>query len=229
MIHTTPRVSVSPSFRTTAALPAGCRRTVLQKRRFITASYKYIGLCLFLLAIFRLWHQLPKRPANIALFFLSVAGMLFATVATLLVARDINQVLYQPRIDFFGLPFIYAFSSAVLLASDDRLIRNITAFALSALIAGNINTTAAAAKIWSQGFKAEMSFAERILTRLEDTSGFSPYRKYAFVQGGTLDFRSRFLIPGDSITAADGYTVTAPTYHGICRPKPTFFIIRIIL
>ena len=136
--------------------------------------------------------------------------MLFATVATLLVARDINQVLYQPRIDFFGLPFIYAFSSAVLLASDDRLIRNITAFALSALIAGNINTTAAAAKIWSQGFKAEMSFAERILTRLEDTSGFSPYRKYAFVQGGTLDFRSRFLIPGDSITAADGYTVTAP-------------------
>lgn len=136
--------------------------------------------------------------------------MLFATVATLLVARDINQVLYQPRIDFFGLPFIYAFSSAVLLASDDRLIRNITAFALSALIAGNINTTAAAAKIWSQGFKAEMSFAERILTRLEDTSSFSPYRKYAFAQGGTLDFRSRFLIPGDSITAADGYTVTAP-------------------
>lgn len=144
------------------------------------------------------------------MFFLSVAGILFATVATLLVARDINQVLYQPRIDFFSLPFIYAFSSAVLLASDDRLIRNITAFALSALIAGNINTTAAAAKIWSQGFKAEMSFAERILTRLEDTSGFSPYRKYAFVQGGTLDFRSRFLIPGDSITAADGYTVTAP-------------------
>ena len=77
---------------------------------FITASYKYIGLCLFLLAIFRLWHQLPKRPANIALFFLSVAGMLFATVATLLVARDINQLLYTPRIDFFGLPFIYDFS-----------------------------------------------------------------------------------------------------------------------
>lgn len=177
---------------------------------FITAPHKYIGLCLFLLAIFRLWLQLPKRPANIALFFLSVAGLLFATVSTLLVARDINQVLYQPRIDFFGLPFIYAFSSAVLLASDDRLIRNITAFALSALIAGNVNTAAAAAKIWSQGFKAEMSFAGRVLTRLENTSGFSPYRKYAFVQGGTLDFRSRFLIPGGNITAADGYTVTAP-------------------
>lgn len=155
--------------------------------------------------------------------------MLFATVATLLVARDINQVLYQPRIDFFGLPFIYAFSSAVLLASDDRLIRNITAFALSALIAGNINTTAAAAKIWSQGFKAEMSFAERILTRLEDTSGFSPYRKYAFVQGGTLDFRSRFLIPDDSITAADGYTVTAPYIPWHLPSKAYLFIIRIIL
>ena len=176
---------------------------------FIPASYKYFGFFLFLLSLCLLWAGLPKHPANIFLFFLSGTGLILSPTLTFFASENTNYVLYEPRIDFFGLPYIYIFAASVLWRAKEALLRNLTLFLLSALIFGNIKTISYAAKIWTQGFKAEMSFAERVLSRLEESTHFSPAKKYTFLQSGTLDFRSRFATK-DTDVKHDVYTLTAP-------------------
>ncbi len=176
---------------------------------FISAPYKYFGLFLFLLSLCLLWIGLPKHPANILFFLLSSIGLVLSPTLTFFASENTNYVLYEPRIDFFGLPYIYIFATSVLLRAKDPLFRNLSLFILSALIFGNIKTISRAAKIWTQGFKAEMTFAERVLSRLEETTHFSPTKKYTFLQGGTLDFRSRFSTK-DISAKHDVYTLTAP-------------------
>lgn len=188
-----------------------CAQTAFRQfftvKTFISDSCKYFGLLLFLMATVNLWHILPKQLSSVIFFILSVAGMLFSCTLTLLAAQNISYVLNEPRIDFFGLPFIYAFSAAVLLNSAEKLPCNLTVAVLCTLIISNANTLSLASKIWIQGFKTEMNFTERVLKRLENTDGFSPQKQYFFIQGGTLDFRSRYA---DSRQNTDSYTLTAP-------------------
>lgn len=177
---------------------------------FIGYLYKYIMCCLFLLAVIRLYLNLPKKPLYIIVFFLLMLGMLISSVTTLVAAENKDYVLFEPRIEFFGLLYIYIFSIAVLWRSSKTLIKNITFAATAILILYNFNSIAYAAKIWSLGFRAENGLSERIITRLEEKPEFMPQtRQYTFVQGGVLDFRSRYYVPSE-IARIDSYTLTAP-------------------
>ncbi len=176
---------------------------------FISYSYKYFGLCLFLLALLRLWNQLPKSFLSILSFAVSIVGLLLSSVIALFAAENTLYVLFAPRIEFFSLIYIYIFSAAVLFKSSTPLIRNTTAAVLACLLLYNANTATYAQKTWRFGWTAENAFAERFISRLEDNPAFDPQKAYTFVQSGTLDFRSRYYL-SNSAGNPDSYTLTAP-------------------
>lgn len=175
---------------------------------FINFPYKSICFLLFLLALWELYAQLPKLLTSILLFAMSVVGMVLSPLITLFLAANTTYVLNEPRIAFFGLTYVYIFSAAVLLRSSSTFVRNISTIFIFAVLLYNFHTIAYAAKVWLCGFKAEANFAERFLTRIEEKPSFSPLQKYTFIQGGNLDFRSRYYIPDN--TKIDSYTLSAP-------------------
>jgi hypothetical protein len=77
------------------------------------------------------------------------------------------------------------------------------------IILHNINTISYASKVWLNGFNAENKLMERIITRIENNSNFSNSSKYTFIQGGNLDFRSKYYT-NSSKEIPDSYTLTAP-------------------
>lgn len=191
-----------------------CLKAALQQftttTSFISYFYKYISLCLVLAAFIELFINLPKKTSSICFFAISVLGLLLASVTTLLVAQNTAYVLNEPRIEFFSLPYIYAFSGFVLLNKKNHFIQNLTITLLCLIILHHINTTAYASKIWLLGFKAENTYAERFISRLEEHTSFKPQtNQYTFIQGGTLNFRKNYYIPQKD-EKTDSYTLTAP-------------------
>lgn len=177
---------------------------------FIGYFYKYIMLCLVFAAFIELFINLPKRVSNIICFILSTLGLLLTSVTTLLVAKNTVYVLNEPRIEFFSLPYIYTFAAYILLNKNNHFLQNLTTAFLILIIFYNINTTAFASKVWLLGFKAENTYAERFISRLEEQDAFKPQtNQYTFVQGGTLNFRKNYYTPKND-EKVDSYTVNAP-------------------
>lgn len=176
---------------------------------FISTTYKTLWLAIVLSAILLLFRSTPKHLCNLLLFFAAIFGLLSSPLITLFAAENISYVLFEPRIDFFGLIYIYIFSAAVLLKSSQHIIKNICYTILTLLLLYNFNTIAYAAKIWKSGFTAETGLMERFTARLEENPQFSTNQTYTFVQGGAIDFRSRYYLPENN-DRADSYTLTAP-------------------
>ncbi len=176
---------------------------------FISAAYKTLWLAVVLSAILLLLRNTPKHLYNLLSFFAAVLGLVCSPLITMFAAENTLYVLFEPRIDFFGLIYIYIFSAAVLLKSPHLIVRNICCTLLTLLLLYNFNTISYAAKIWKSGFIAETGLMTRFLTKLEENPQFSINQKYTFVQGGTLDFRSRYYLPQNN-DRADSYTLTAP-------------------
>ncbi len=176
---------------------------------YISVFYKSTWLIITITALVALFIKAPKNAVSLALYFGAVAGLLCAPLLTAIAAQNTVYVLHEPRIDFFGLVYIYIYAAAVLLRSASRPIRNFTTLLLLALTFYNLHTAAYAAKVWQLGFKAETNLAERVINRIENTPAFAAKQKYTFVQGGTLDFRSRYYLP-DNPEKTDSYTQTAP-------------------
>ena len=177
---------------------------------FIDESYKYITLSLVLLSIWVMLKNLPKKLPNILAFIIIIFGLLLSTIATLIAAQNEIYVKYEPRIEFFTLPYIYTFAAVVLINSAEPILKNVTFMALLFLAFHNFNNNTYAAKVWSLGFHAENNFSERFIKRLEDSGNFTPQNtQYTFVQGGTFSLRKRYYLP-NSGTHEDSYTLTAP-------------------
>lgn len=206
--------TVSIDLKTLPSKSYFCLKAALQQftttTSFISYFYKYITLCLVLAAFIELFINLPKKTSSICFFVISILGLLLASVTTLLVAQNTAYVLDEPRIEFFSLPYIYAFSAYILLNKKNYFIQNLTIILLCLIILHNINTTAYASKIWLLGFKAENAYAERFISRLEEHTSFRPQtNQYTFIQGGTLNFRKNYHIPQKD-EKTDSYTLTAP-------------------
>jgi len=88
------------------------------------------------------------------------------------------------------------------------------------LVFYNANTMSFAAKVWNLGFRAEGTLVDRFISRLDENPRFLPNRRYALVQGGTLDIRSRFYPPKKG-EVVDVYTLSAP-YIPWHLPEKTF-------
>ena len=81
---------------------------------FITYQFKYLTLCLTALCFTMLYIQSSKRILHIALLSLSLIGMLLSSVLTTFIAENTAYTLFEPRIDFYGIAYIYLFSILIL-------------------------------------------------------------------------------------------------------------------
>ena len=177
---------------------------------FISPFYKYTTLALFLIAIIKLFQTLQQSFSSKITFVLLMLGMLFSSVTTTFLSKNTGYVLYEPRIEFYGLLYIYLFSATVLLKTSDKFIKNITLSALILLLWSNFTMIAEATKVWNLGMTAETNLANRFLTRLEQNNNFtlsSP--QYTFIQSGTLSLRPKYYQTSTQ-KRADSYTLTAP-------------------
>lgn len=176
---------------------------------FISAFYKHTWLAVTFVALIILLLNSPRHLTARLLFFPVAAGLFCSPLLTAFAAQNTVYVLYEPRIDFFSLVYIYIYAATIIYRIAPLLFKNITTLLLLTLALYNIHTAAYAAKVWQQGFKAEANFAERFINRLENTPSFNPNQTYTFVQGGVLDFRSHYYLPVNQ-SKADSYTQTAP-------------------
>ena len=196
---------------------------------FIEGFYKYGSLFLLILAIIELFIETPKKITNQLCLILAIIGLLFSSTLTLLLAQNTIYVTNEPRIEFFGLVYIYVFSASILLTHSSPFIRNATYVTLTCLICYNFTITAYCAKIWRLGYQAETSQMERFISRLETNPQFNPNTKYTFIQSGTINMRKRFYIT-DSTIKHDSYTLDAPyvpwhlPYKAYTFYYPTVFI-----
>ena len=181
----------------------------LNTTSFIETPYKYGNLVIFILAFMVLISRTPKHLGCYLLFVLALFGMLFSSVLTLLLTPNTAYVQNEPRIEFFGIIYIYAFAFAVLFTNASQLIKNISYAILLSLVCYNFATSAYCAKIWHLGLKAENLQMERFIARLENTPEFNPNQSYTFIQSGTISMRKRYY-PKAFILKHDSYTLTAP-------------------
>ena len=176
---------------------------------FIPFIYKYLNLCLSLLAVLCLYNKLPKTLSHISLFIISIFGILLSSTITTLISQNSHYVTYEPRIEFYGIFYIYLLSAIVLIKYSNQFIKNITTLGLCILIFSNINNLSYASKTWKLGFIAETNLMNRITTHIENKENFNPLKKYTFVQGGVLNFRERYYTKTQN-EQTDSYTLSAP-------------------
>ena len=177
---------------------------------FISSFYKYTTLLLCFTAAVKLFQTLPRCFSAKLTFIFLMSGMLLSSVITVFLSENTGYVLFEPRIEFYGLLYIYLFSLAVLLKTSDKSVKNIAFSALILLLWYNFITLAKASKVWKLGMTAETNLAQRFLFRLEQNKNFSPdFSRYTFIQSGTLSLRPKYYhAPVNQ--KADSYTLTAP-------------------
>ena len=176
---------------------------------FIPFLYKYTTLCFTILALFCLYKKTPKTFSHISLFIICILGILISSVLTTLLAQNVHYVLFEPRIEFFGIFYIYILSIIVLIKYSNTFIKNLTSICLIVLIFSNINNLSLASKIWKLGFISETNLMNRITSHIDNHPKFDLNKKYTFIQGGTFNLRERYYTktPNEKI---DSYTLSAP-------------------
>ena len=97
----------------------------------------------------------------------------------------------------------------MILHLSNRLTKNLAYISLFFIIISNFQTISYAQKIWKHGFLAEANLSDRIIKRIENHPKFDTHKKYTFLQGGVLNFRSRLHTPIAHETV-DTYFITAP-------------------
>ena len=172
---------------------------------FINLTYKTLNLGLFAIALF----TLLKNTKKIYTTLLLLISLLCASTISLLVAENSIYILNEPRIEFYGILYIYIFSFVIIQKGTSQICKNICYILAVCTILYNINTISYANKVWLNGFNAENKLMERIITHIENNPSFNSATKYTFIQGGNLDYRRRFYTTSNQ-EKEDSYTLTAP-------------------
>lgn len=156
---------------------------------FITAGYKVTVSVIALLAFATLFTISKKRRiAAFILFFALILSALFTTF----ISTSRAETEFSPRIDFFGLMYVIAAFSALILKSAKRPLKNITIIFMLLAIFISAENIFTAQKVWHLGFISEMNFYQRVGRRFQKDPLFNMNAHYIIVQGGTPSFRPRF-------------------------------------
>ncbi len=136
---------------------------------FFSAPLKFCGLVLVAVAATTSVYSAKSRLFAAVLWLAALA----ATVLSAFLAATPAEAAYMPRINFYGLNFLYAGSAAVLLTQP--LCRRNLGFALSLLyLFWAVNENLYAQKVWQFGKTAEENLVERVSARIESRSPASP-------------------------------------------------------
>lgn len=165
---------------------------------FITREYKLctgIMVVLGLMAIScQIWNKQQKNIGIKCLQVIICIGCFYAPLVTLFISTSIQETEFSPRIDFFGLMYLYAGMYALIQKARDncRCVKNLSYVIAIMSIIISCNNLFEAQKVWKLGFESEKKLYQRIGPRFMSSPTFSFSKKYIMVQGGSPSFRPRF-------------------------------------
>ena len=164
---------------------------------FMEPKYKYLLLAVCIAGV-----GCALKKGGIKKLFLGiifVLGMLFASKLAFFIADERGQVLaemenfaFVPRLDFYGLAYVYAFGLVLLLSYYPKKWKKATLGLVMVIIFMSMVRDVYAQKVWKLGFDAEMKAHERIVGRLEQMPDFRAGRKYRLLQIGSLSLRKNY-------------------------------------
>ena len=165
---------------------------------FMEYKYKLLLLvfCLFGFGA-AVWRAgLKKMP----LLLLAAGGLLLASKAAFFIADERGQILaemenfaYVPRLDFYGLAYIYALAAALVLRFSAGRWRKAGLAFIVVLVFMSCVRDMYAQKVWKLGFDAEMKAHERVVARIESRPEFNIRRRYRLLQIGSFSLRETSL------------------------------------
>ena len=186
---------------------------------FMEPKYKYLLLVISLGGLGCGLYKGGKK--KVILSVILVLGMLFATKLAFFMADERGQVLaemenfaFVPRLDFYGLAYVYAFGLALLLSYYPKKWKKwVLGLAMVAAFMSVVRDVYAQ-KVWKLGFDAEMKAHERIVGRLEQMPEFRTGHKYKILQLGSLSLRKNFYreVAGEAVSLDMLSTSFTPQY-----------------
>lgn len=164
---------------------------------FMEPKYKYL---LLVLCGFGLGSAFKKGGFITApLVTLLILAILFVSKFAYFIADERGQVLaemenfaFVPRLDFYGLAYIYALGLAFVLSYTKDKTYKVAAVVAVVLVFMSMVRDAYATKVWKLGFDAEMKAHERIVGRLEQHKDFRIGQKYRLLQVGSISMRKNY-------------------------------------
>lgn len=164
---------------------------------FMGYKYKLLLLVLSVYGLIAIIYEagLKKLP----IIILITLATLFASKLAYFIADERGEILaemenfaYVPRLDFYGLVYVYAQGLASILKYTQRIPYKI------GIVLGILSIISAcvmdiyAQKVWKFGFDAEMKINERIISKIEQHNSFYPTERYQLLQIGSLSMRKNF-------------------------------------
>ena len=159
---------------------------------FITKTYKIPTFIITSLAILHITYSIiTKSSPKITLFF--IIALFYASMITLFLSPSITETQFSPRIDFFGLLYVYSAMLTIILKSKSTFLKNISLVLSIITIYFNTMHLFEAQKVWHLGYINELNLYKRILKRHETSSNFYLYsNNYIMIQAGSPSFRSKY-------------------------------------
>ncbi|MBR5598532.1 MAG: glucosyltransferase domain-containing protein, partial [Alphaproteobacteria bacterium] len=173
---------------------------------FITKEYKTLTLGITILAITSLILPLKnkKLPSYIYLndifSFLSsntlktllFIAIFYSPLITLFLSTSQKETEFAPRIDFYGLMYLYSAMFAFTLKTSNLLIKNLSTTLAVFCILTSSNLLFEAQKVWKLGYETELKIYKRIINTYEQFEDFNTNKKYTIVNSGYLKMRPKF-------------------------------------
>lgn len=172
-------------------------------KQFVTPlpfmEYKYKILLLILSVYAFIILLLKSETKKISLVILMIIGILFSSKLAYFIAEQRGQILaemedfaYVPRLDFYGLVYVYAVFLAIIIKYTQMKAYKIgIIFAIYITFLSFVRDVYAQ-KVWKFGFDAEIKVNERILSKIEQHKDFYPTQHYKLLQIGSLSLRQNF-------------------------------------
>lgn len=164
---------------------------------FITTGYKTLTALLVILGLCLIIKRLADKATPVSQKFIIFALTiicLYAPLVTLFISTSLAETEFSPRIDFFGLMYLYAGFFALIqsVSSSTQFFKNLGTLLAVAVIFVSANNLFEAEKVWKLGFDSEMKLFRRAGARFMSSQAFSLDQKYIMVQGGVTSYRPRF-------------------------------------
>ncbi len=161
---------------------------------FMDGIYKGGYLLMCLIGLFSLIILSPNAKASTRGLILIPLILIASKLTYMLSVPSTENPLHLARIDFYGLPMIYALSLAIILKLGGNYLKRIGyGLALLIIFMGFVRVSYAQ-KVWKFGWEAETKLAERIITRLEKLENFNINGHYKLLQIGNQSLREKYYL-----------------------------------
>ena len=161
---------------------------------FMDIAYKGGYLLMSLIGLFSLIILSPNAKASTRGLILIPLILLASKLTFLLSVPSAENPAHLARIDFYGLPLIYALSLAIILKLGGNYLKRIGyGLAILIIFMGFVRLSYAQ-KVWKFGWDAETKLAEIIITRLEKLDGFNVNGHYKLLQIGNQSLRGKYYL-----------------------------------